>query len=224
MPTATEHAPRSDMTRNLAASSDLRPASAGEGRTGCLRHSRSQPGPETAPPFSGWAESGAPHPAFSRLIRLHRHSLIHLLLVGGTPGERARLAFAFHCGSPLRRGPFVHLQGDRDEDRLRCALQCALSAVDCERSDDPLRESEGGTLFLDRVSCLSLATQHFLLRLLGSLPTPLGATWACFGRLAVGSAEPLEGAAAAGRFLPALFDILDKIRVELRSGSPGGVR
>jgi DNA-binding NtrC family response regulator len=165
------------------------------------------------------AAAAAPH---FPLIRLHRHSLSHLLLVGGAAGERERLAVAFHRGSPIRRGPFVRLEAPRDEDRLRCALEHALSAVTCERPDNPLRESEGGTLFLDRVTQLSLATQRVLLRVLASLPA--AASGPCFGRLAVGSDEPLEDAAAAGRFHAALFDILDKIRVDLRSPGPAGAR
>jgi DNA-binding NtrC family response regulator len=161
--------------------------------------------------------ASAEAPAYAELIRLHRHSLIHLLLVGGTARERTWLALAFHRESPLRRGPFVRLRGRRDEDRLRCALECALSAVECGRPDSPLLESEGGTLFVDHVERLSLATQRVLLSFLGTLsPSPGAPAEAWFGRLAVGSAEPLEATAAAGRFLPALHDILDKIHVDLR--------
>ena len=161
-------------------------------------------------------------PPACRLIQLHRHSLSHLLLVGGTAEERERLALAFHRGSPLRCGPFVRLEAERDANRLCCALENALCAVTRERPDDPLRESEGGTLFLDRVPQLPLAIQRLLLRVLASLPAV--ATGPCFGRLAVGSDEPLEGAAAAGRFLPALFDILDKVRVELPPVAGAGAR
>jgi len=151
------------------------------------------------------------------LIRLHRHSLFHLLLQGGTREERERIARAFHRGSPLSSGPFVRIEATRDEERIRCALEHALSAVSCERPDNPLRDSEGGTLFLDEVALLAPATQRILLRFLRGYPGAGLVTGPCFGRLAVGSAEPLEAAAAAGRFDAALFDILDKIRVELGS-------
>jgi DNA-binding NtrC family response regulator len=156
---------------------------------------------------------------YTRLIRLHRHSLIHLLLQGGASEERMRLAWEFHRGSPLMSGPFVRIEAARDEERLQCALSHALSAVTCERPDNPLRASEGGTLFLDDVSRLTLRTQHLLLRFLAGLSNAGEVTGPCFGRLAVGSAEPLEAATAAGRFDSALFDILDKIRVELRPGT-----
>ena len=169
-------------------------------------------------------EGCLPARAYSRLIRLHRHSLIHLLLQGGTAAERERLAWAFHHGSPLTRGPFVRIEAARDEERLRCALEHALSAVTCERPDNPLRESEGGTLLLDHVSHLTPATQHILLRFLGGISGAATVTGPCFGRLAVGSEEALEAAAASGRFDPALFDILDKIRIELRSGARAGAR
>jgi DNA-binding NtrC family response regulator len=212
---ATEREPRTGAAVAAAPTGGQRPYRDSHGRT--FRPGRS-PGFRTL----DWC---AQAPAHSRLIRLHRHSLFHLLLVGGAAGERERLAFAFHLGSPLKCGPFVRLEAERDEDRLRCALEHALSAVTCERPDNPLRESEGGTLFLDRVSHLSLATQHVLLRVLASLPAAAAAaTWPCFSRLAVGSDEPLEDAAAAGRFHPALFDILDKIRVELRPGTQAGAR
>jgi DNA-binding NtrC family response regulator len=161
---------------------------------------------------------------FSGLIRLHRHSLSHLMLAGGTARERERIAFAFHRGSPLRCGPFVRLDCDRDEERLRCALEHALSAVTCERPDDPLRESEGGTLLLDHASFLPLASQHALLRLLARLPEAATASWPCFSRLAVGSAAALEWEVAAGRFDPGLLDMVDKIRIELPSACPGAPR
>ena len=166
----------------------------------------------------------APARVYSRLIRLNRRSLIHLLLQGGSAEERMRLAWEFHRGSPLMRGPFVRIEAAHDEERLRCALEHALSAVTCERPDNPLRESEGGTLFLDDVSRLSLPTQHLLLRFLAGLAGAGEVTGPCFGRLAVGSAEPLEAATAEDRFDLALFDILDKIRVELRSGAEAGTR
>jgi DNA-binding NtrC family response regulator len=212
MPPATEHEPRTRVAAVAASPAGPRSCREGYGRE--LRPGRSR--------GSRTLEWTAAAPAYSRLIRLHRHSLFHLLLVGGAAGEREGLALSFHFGSPLRRGPFVRLDAGRDEDRLRCALEHALSAVTCERLDNPLRESEGGTLYLDRVSRLSPATQHVLLRVLASLPAAV--TGPCFSRLAVGSDEPLEDAAAAGRFHPALFDILDKIRVELWTGGPAGAR
>ena len=222
MRTAREGAHRSGIAPASAALRGPRPSRDVRGRTHWLCHAPARS--DLEPPFPGELDRNAPDPPFFRLIRLHRHSLSHLLLVGGMAGERERLACAFHRGSLLRRGPFVHLDGGRDEDRLRRALESALSAVLCERPGNPLRESEGGTLFLDRVSRLSIPTQHVLLRLLGSLPSAPGATQPCFGRLAAGSDEPLEGATAAGRFLPALFDILDKIRVELTTGINGRTR
>ena len=161
-------------------------------------------------------------PPARRLIRLHRHSLSHLLLVGGTAEERECLARAFHRGSPLRRGPFVRLEAERDALRLCCALVNVLCAVTRERHDDPLRASEGGTLFLDRVTHLSPAIQRLLFRVLASRPGFSAGPY--FGRLAVGSDEPLEDLAAAGCFLPELFDILDKVRVELPAVVGSGAR
>lgn len=171
-------------------------------------------------PHIGAAVVGAP-PA-RRLIRLHRHSLSHLLLVGGTAEERERLAREFHRGSPLRRGPFVRLDADHEALRLCCALVNVLCAVTGERHDDPLRASEGGTLFLDRVTHLSPAIQRLLFHVLASPPVVSASPY--FGRLAVGSDEPPEDVAAVGRFLPELFDILDKVRVDLPAVVGRGAR
>jgi len=150
-------------------------------------------------------------------MRLHRRSLTHLLLMGGTAADRACLALAFHRASPLRRGPFLQVKGDRDGARLQRSFQSALLTTDGVAPDDLLRAAEGGTLFVDRVEKLSLATQGLFLRFLDRLsPAECGevpAVW--LGRITVGSVAPLESAVATGRFLPALFDCLDKVRVEL---------
>jgi len=156
-------------------------------------------------------------PPHAELIRLHRHSLIHLLVLRGAAAERAHIARAFHRESPLRLGPFVALQCGRDEARLQAALRGSLAGTDRDLGENPLHASEGGTLFLDGVECLSLETQRLLLGFLGGLSSanssgePLD--WA--GRLAVGSAADLAGEVEAGRFLPPLYDSIDKIRVEL---------
>jgi Nif-specific regulatory protein len=164
-------------------------------------------------------------PPLAQVARQHRQSLSHVLLIGSGEVERARAAMEFHRHSPLARGPFVRVRCGLEEERVRCAFQRSLSAASGERADDPLRAAEGGTLFLDGVAELGLPTQRLFLGFL-THRSPQGA-WtdsaAWFGRLAVGSASPLERAVAAGRFLRPLHDCLDKIRVELELLHEGGL-
>ena len=171
--------------------------------------------------FASATPREAPPPA--ELIRLHRHSLIHLLVLRGAAAERAHIANAFHRESPLRLGPFVALRCDRDETRLQAALRGSLAGADRDLGENPLRASEGGTLFLDGVERLSLETQRLLVGFLSGLSSAnsSGEALAWAGRLAVGSAADLAGEVEAGRFLPSLYDSIDKIRIELGPGAEG---
>jgi DNA-binding NtrC family response regulator len=160
-------------------------------------------GPSTVPP--------------ARLLRLHRHSLSNLIVLGGTGAERLAVARAFHRASPLRGAPFLGLDCGGEEPRLRCALQIWLLPETGGPWANPLHDCECGTLFLDSVGCLSSATQRLLLlfarRLHGDRTGARDEPGPC--RLAVGSAEDLGGAVEERRFSPALYDCLDKIRIEL---------
>jgi two-component system C4-dicarboxylate transport response regulator DctD len=159
----------------------------------------------------------------AELLRLHRHSLINLLVLRGAAAERAHVANAFHRESPLRLGPFVTIRCDRDEPRLRAALEGSLSGVERDPTGNPLRASEGGTLFLDAVEGLPLDTQRLLLGFLSrqSAASTAGEAPAWAGRLAVGAATDLAREVESGRFLPALYDCIDKIRVELGPAPDG---
>ena len=167
------------------------------------------------------AARGAEIPPPAELIRLHRHSLINLLVLGGTVDERARIALAFHRESPFKHGPFITLNGELDGPLLHAALQGALSNSERALGDEPLRASEGGTLFIDVVNGLSLSTQRLLLGFSSRLPAREsgGSPPAWVGRLAVGSAVDLADEVAAGRFLSALLDSIDKIRIDLPPAS-----
>ena len=59
----------------------------------------------------------------AHLLRLHRHSLVSILVTGGTADEREAMARAFHQASPIRERPFMVLDCGRDEPTLRRALQ-----------------------------------------------------------------------------------------------------
>ncbi len=159
----------------------------------------------------------APFGAAAHLLRLHRHSLINLLVLGGTAEDRERVAMQFHGESPLRTGPFLALDCEKEQGHLATSLQFWLARSSRAARDNPLRAAARGTLFLNSIECLSRSTQRLLLmfadRSASARQDPGDADWA--GRLTVGSAEDLAIAVADDRFLAALYDHLDKIRVEL---------
>jgi DNA-binding NtrC family response regulator len=160
----------------------------------------------------------------ARLIRLHRHSLTNVLVVGGTAERRDQVARAFHQESPLRTGPFVHVDCRREEERLRVALEDWTAApTDLIGTPmNPYRDAEQGTLYLDPVEQLSPDTQRLLLALARRLHgEPAGNNDApCAGRLVSGNPRGLGEAVSEGRFMAALYDALDKVRVELEAGTP----
>ena len=156
-----------------------------------------------------------------RLLRLHRRSLTNLLVLGGTRPQRTDIALAFHRESPLRSGPFIVLYGERDDERLRRALAVRVGASWDHAAADPLLASEGGTLFFDSFERFSMPTQRLLLdfvRTAGSGTAP-GENGAWAGRFAAGSDfaldAPLPRAEGDSSPFLALFDCLDKIRIDL---------
>ncbi len=151
------------------------------------------------------------------LLRLHRHSLSNLLVLGGTETQRLDVARAFHRTSPVCGGPFVAIDCARDQARLGRALQLWQLPDAAPSAVNPLSECERGTLFLDSIECLSAETQRLLLALVRRLeaartdsPSPPGPL-----RLAAGSTDDLAEAVEQRRFSAALYDCLDKIRVGL---------
>ena len=157
----------------------------------------------------------------ARLIRLHRHSLTNVLVVGGNASLRDQVARAFHRESPLRNGAFVPVDCARDEERLRASLMI-WTAEDNASGPHSLQAAEQGTLYLDAVERLSLDSQRLLLALARRLHgEPLGGPEGpCAGRLVVGNPRGLDEVVSEGAFLPALHDAVDKVRVELEPAAP----
>jgi DNA-binding NtrC family response regulator len=163
-------------------------------------------------------------PAQQRLLQQHRHSLINLLVMGGSADEREYIARAFHRESPLRSGPFIRLDCGADEDRLCRALLGWMSGAN-DFSDSSLITVERGTLFLDNVEALSDQAQRLLLTFVshhvGVHPWSGETGWS--GRLAAGSSAHLGDLVLEDRFLEALYDCLDKARIELDEAWQGSV-
>ena len=148
----------------------------------------------------------------AELLRLHRHSLTTLLVIGGQASDRQAVAFSFHRSGGLKQGPFVSLDCRSEASRLRTALQSLLANAAPDPGPDPVRAAWCGTLFLDGVEALPDDTQRLLLcfaqhTLGGSVASEDG--WPV--RLAAGSAGPH----ASDGLLGELLDEIDKIHVDL---------
>ena len=161
--------------------------------------------------------AGAVRDAAPALPHLYRHSLSHLLLLGGSAREREQLALAFHRESALRTGPFIRVDCSSQEAQLRMALEWWLARSRRRDGPNPLWSAERGTLFLDEIDALSAEVQRLLLALIcrggAGASGAERENWA--GRLAAGSSEDLADAVEEERFLSGLHDGLDKICVAL---------
>ena len=166
-------------------------------------------------------DNPAPH---AGLLRLHRRSLINVLVMGASALDREQVARAFHHESPLRSGPFVRVDCATDEERLCRALHCWMSGA-FDSSNSSLMVAERGTLFLENIDKLSSRAQRLLLTFVshyaGSRQFTDGVSWG--GRLVVGSEVHLGDQVIEARFLEPLYDCLDKARIELEDSWQGGV-
>lgn len=160
--------------------------------------------------MESWSSRG-PRP--TAIIHKHRAGLHHVLVSGGSADRRAAIARAFHDQSALAAGALVTIDASLEAAGLEVALLDWLAPPPPVRAGDPLRLSARGTLYIDRVECLSAGGQRRLLAFVGSAERGTTGSWA--GRLIVGSAIALEEEVAGGRFLSSLFDTLDKVRVHL---------
>ncbi len=158
------------------------------------------------------SEGGAPAPP-SRLFRLANPGLANLLVQGSDAVDRFRVAREFHEAGRLRGGSFV-AASSRGETWTEIFFR-ALSGQPSVHSGCPLRAAEGGTLFIDEIESLDRDAQRLMLEFLnrGRATGARDSGWA--GLIAVGASDDLGWRAAHGDFLPALYDSLDKIRVNL---------
>lgn len=147
------------------------------------------------------------------LLRLNRHTLSNILVVGGAAAERSAIAGALHRYSRFRDRPFCVTRAGVYDGLLRRSL---LSWLGHDASEPPLA-CERGTLFVDDACALPEDIQRLLLVLARRLdgvpadaregPGP--------SRLAAGSrVEPAEEV-VSGRFIAELHDSLDKMTVHL---------
>ena len=144
---------------------------------------------------------------------------MNLLVLGGDPDQRHEIVFSFHRGSPLRHGPFVCVPCERAEESIALGLRAWAADAAPACGWNPLQAARSGTLFLDSVGSLSASTQRLLLAFARHLAGEDQEAWPL--RLAAGHPEDLSPAVAAGAFSAALYDCLDKIRVQLTPAARG---
>ena len=139
--------------------------------------------------------------------------MANLLVAGAHAADRVQVAREFHESSRLRRGPFV-VASARSQDWTLVFFR-ALSGQPRIDLSSPLAAAESGTLFIDEIEALPHDAQRLMLEFLnrGRSVGARDSGWA--GLIAVGSADDLGWRVARGEFLPALYDSLDKIRVNL---------
>jgi DNA-binding NtrC family response regulator len=150
-------------------------------------------------------------------LRLHRNSLMNVLVMGGDPATRLEIAEAFHRESPLHAGPLVAIDAVRDAGPLLAALRSWTSGTTATIPVS-LAAAERGTLFIDGIEHLDTESQRRLRQLIdhgdeSSAVRP--------GRFVAGFSEDPAAAVAMGVFSPALYDALDKVRIELPTQARG---
>src|SRR5262249_24712046 len=151
-----------------------------------------------------------------QLLRLNRRSLTHVMILGGSREDRLQLARAFHRESPNRLGPFVRLDCRHDEARITAHLEELLWARG-PREGSPSHSSARGTPFLDSIASLPRPGQRLLLELASHAADADAEPQLV--RVILGNRDDLASEVASGRFLDALLDCLDKLRVHLEPGT-----
>ena len=145
-----------------------------------------------------------------------------VLILGETGTGKELVARAIHGQSPRRERPFVALDcGAVPETLIESELfgfeRGAFTGAD-RRKDGYFQAAEGGSLFLDEIGNLPLATQAKLLRALqerqvqalgATRPVPVDV------RILAASNAPLESQARAGRFRQDLYYRLNEFTIPL---------
>lgn len=151
---------------------------------------------------------------------MHRHSLVHVLVIAPDRLRRLACAAEFHGASVLRSGPLVSVDCATEEPMLsRALLGWSRHTLDASGAH-PLWAVAHGTLVLDRITRLSEESQSRLYELVRRPRSGSGGEWC--GRLIATCDEAPEAAVAAGTFSGPLLDCLDKVRLDLRANPAAG--
>jgi DNA-binding NtrC family response regulator len=158
-----------------------------------------------------------------RLVQIHGHTTSHVLVLHGTKAGRHRTARAFHEAGVRPAAPFLELDCSASEGGLDSTLRAWIAESEVARGAGEAVRDERATLFLDGVEDLSPECQRLVLILINRLAQ--SATFGeqlPFGRVIAGSRIDLSRAVDAGRFLPHLYDAMNKVRVELHRSRKRG--
>ena len=158
-------------------------------------------------------ERGAQGVPSASLLRLNRHLVPNVFVVGGDPSDRVAIVRALHRHSPIAAGPFCALASGGDATLLERALVSWLGHAEVP---EPLA-CERGTLFIDDIAALPFTVQRLLDRWSRRVEGVPAAERRGRGpaRLAAGSAIDPSEEVARGRLLPDLFDSLEKLSIHL---------
>ena len=146
------------------------------------------------------------------LFRTHRSPLPNLFVIGGTAADRVAIAGALHRDSRLRGRPFCVTGAGAHEVLLRASLRSWAGPAP---ASTPLA-CGGGTLFVDQIAFLPRDLQELLVPLASRLAAESReSAFTGPARLAAGCREDPVLHVTAGRLLPALYETLDKLIIQL---------
>lgn len=171
---------------------------------------------ERREPTAGETESTG---SFDPVTGLGRGSAA--LVIGKSAGERESVARALNRANRGSDGPFLRVQGAQEESLIRQTLESWLAGPAQGGSPRLLDRLEHGSLFLDDVEALGLATQGLLLEFLRRADTAAdlagsgssSESWK--GQLITGSEGSLQDAVKEGRFDSNLALRLGRVRIVL---------
>lgn len=143
------------------------------------------------------------------------------ILLTGLPDAARELAYRFHLSSGWRHGPFNVIDCAASDPDLEARVFDALFPSDTPAQPGvmQLRLVQAGTVLLQEINCLPLATQRRLAR---RLPDLLPGPHRSRRRLIASSSEPLFERVLNGTFDDSLFYRLNVMQFTVIARVPSG--
>jgi len=153
------------------------------------------------------------------LLQRSSKSLSNVLVMGENKAVRLVIAFSFHSRGRTSRLPFLATDCKNFLGELKEKLMDGLDAKDRNAGRvSPATWGVSGTTFLDEADEISMSEQKLFLEFVKERERQkfLSADL-LIGRLVIGSGKNLEDLCRSGKFLPELYDCLNKVKVNLTS-------